>query len=290
MSAPTMPSLSTSGAIPGLASSRLSAGDGVDIVVYGVPELSQKARLNSSGNVYLPLLNDVALAGLSLEEAQAKVEKLLMDGGFLKNPHVSISVVEYAHGISLLGEVNRPGVYPVSGERRLFDIFAAAGGLLPTAGSIVTITHRSKPETPETVVISRDPARSMDGNILVSPGDTVVVGKAGMVYVVGEVTAPSGVMMDNMKGFTVLKAIAMAHGTTRGAALDGTRVIRKTETGLVEIPVPLSKIMKAKAQDIELQQDDIVFVPNSAAKGVMRRSLETALGMVSAVTVIRTSR
>jgi len=276
--------------IPGPIMSPLSAGDVIDYTVYGVPEMTQRTRLNSAGVVYLPLLDEVHLSGMTTEQAQKKLEDLLVSGGFLKNPHVSLAIVEYANGISLLGEVVKPGVYPVSGARRLYDLLAAAGGLTPSAGSQVNITHKDSTEKPQMVIVSKDPSKSMDGNVLVMPGDTVVVGKAPVVYVVGEVVTPSGFLLDGTESLTVLKAIAMAHGTVHGARLDGTKVIRKNDKGFIEIPVPLSKIMSAKADDVELQADDIVFVPTSAAKNAARKTLETALSLATGVTLVRASR
>lgn len=276
--------------IPGPIMSPLSPGDLIDYSVYGVPEMTQRTRLNSSGVVYLPLLDEVHLSGMTTEQAQKKLEDLLVSGGFLRNPHVSVAVVEYANGISLLGEVAKPGVYPVSGARRLYDLLAAAGGMTPSAGSQVNITHKDSADQPQTVTVSKDPAKSMDGNVLVMPGDTVVVGKAPVVYVVGEVVTPSGFLLDGTESLTVLKAIAMAHGTVHGARLDGTKVIRKNDKGFVEIPVPLSKIMSAKANDVELQANDIVFVPTSATKNAARKTLETAISLATGVTLVRASR
>jgi polysaccharide biosynthesis/export protein len=284
------PSSGSSNSIPGTLMSPLSPGDLIDYSVYGVPEMTQRARLNSSGVVYLPLLDQVNLSGLTSEQAQKKLEDLLVAGGFLRNPHVSITVAEFANGISLLGEVVKPGVYPVSGARRLYDVLAAAGGLTEKAGNQVNITHKDQNDKPQVVTISKDPVKSMDSNVLVAPGDTVVVGKAPIIYVVGEVMNPSGFLLDGTDSFTVLKAIAMAHGTAHGAKLDGTKVIRKNDKGFIEIPVPLSKIMSAKANDIELRADDIVYVPSSAAKNAVRKTLDTAISLATGVTLVRASR
>ena len=290
--APALPQISSSASnsIPGANTSPLSPGDVIDYSVYGVPEMTQRARLNSNGVAYLPLLDEVKLAGLTSEEAQKKLEDLLIAGGFLRNPHVSVIVSEYANGISLLGEVVKPGVYPVSGARRLYDVLAAAGGLTNNAGSQINITHKDQADKPQVVTVTKDPSKSMESNILVMPGDTIVVPKAPVIYVVGEVMNPSGFLLDGTESLTVLKAIAMAHGTVHGAKLDGTKVIRKNDKGFVEIPVPLSKIMSAKANDVELRADDIVFVPSSAAKNAARKTLDTAIQLATGVTLIHASR
>src|SRR5512135_2660135 len=99
--APTS-SAATTGSIPGAIMGPLSGGDLIDYSVYGVPEMTQRLRIDSAGNAYLPLLGNVPLAGLTVVQAQKKLEDLLVSGGFLRNPHVTISVAEYANGISLL--------------------------------------------------------------------------------------------------------------------------------------------------------------------------------------------
>ena len=88
------------------SSPRLGTGDLIEVNVYNVPELATKSRLGTSGDVYLPLIDYVHLTGLTVEEAQALIEKRLSDGGFVKNPHVTLNVDESAsQGVSLLGEV-----------------------------------------------------------------------------------------------------------------------------------------------------------------------------------------
>ena len=145
----------------------------------------------------------------------------------------------------------------------------------------MTITHRNEHETRETILLSRDNGQAMTSTA-VRPGDTVVVSKAGMVYVIGAAKEPTGIILDNPH-LTVLQAIAMAHGTNPTASLKSTKLIRKASTSPQEVPIPLDTILSAKSPDLELQSDDIVFVPNSTAKTVATRSLEaivqTATGL-----------
>src|SRR5437016_1801641 len=114
---------------------RLGAGDEVDISVYNVPELTQHTRITGTGEVYLPLIGYVRVAGMTVEEAQAAIEKQLASGNYLKNPHVSVYVKEFSsETISIAGEVNKPGAYPAIQAHRLLDVIQAAGGLSPKAG------------------------------------------------------------------------------------------------------------------------------------------------------------
>ena len=265
---------------------RLGAGDLVEVGVYDVPELNTKARVASNGDLYLPLISYVHVSGLTPEEAQALIEKRLADGGFVKNPHVSLSVDQKGSlGASALGQVSKPGVYPVVGPMRLFDLISVAGGLTEKAGRSATITHRNDADHPVTVELARNLEDKPASNIAIQPGDTVVVRKADIVYVVGEVGHPSGFLMDTGR-LTVLQAIALAGGTTRTAKLSGTRIIHKSDSGVTETTVKLQKILAAKAPDVALEADDILFVPTSTSKLVAGRTIEAAMQAATAVSII----
>ncbi len=266
---------------------KLGPGDLVEVSVYGVPELATKARVSNDGDLYLPLVDYVHVSGLSLEESQKMIEKRLEDGGFVKNPHVTIFVDDYAsQGITLLGEVGRPGIYPVLGDRRLFDLFSAAGGLTDRASRTVTITRRNQADKRQTVRLARNLSDAPESNVELHPGDTIEVQRAPIVYIVGDVGRPSGLLIDN-GSLTVLQAIALAGGPNRTAKLNGTRIIRKSTgpNGLTETTVPLKKIMRAQAPDVPLQANDILFVPVSGARAAAARGAETALALTTAVTI-----
>lgn len=266
---------------------KLGPGDLVEVSVYGVPELATKARISNDGELYLPLIDYVHVADLSLEEAQKLVEKRLEDGGFVRNPHVSIFVDEYSsQGVTVLGEVTKPGIYPVLGDRKLLDMVSSAGGLTDKAGRTVTVTGRNQLDKPRTVTLSRNLTDTQENNVTVHPGDTVVVHRAPIVYVVGDVGRPSGLLVDN-GSLTVLQAIALAGGTNRTAKMNGARIIRKGAggNGVTETPIALKKMLEAKAPDITLQADDILFVPVSGAKLVAGRTIEAAFAMATAVSI-----
>jgi polysaccharide export outer membrane protein len=230
------------------------------------------------------MLGNVTLAGLSTAQAEGVVAKRLQERGFFNDPEVAVFVKEYATaGISVLGEVQKPGIYPLMGSRTLLDAISAAGGTTPKAGKSVTITHRDELGSPETILLSHNNGKTMT-NVAVRPGDTVVVSKAGMVYVIGAVKEPTGIILDNPH-LTVLQAIAMAHGTNPTASLKSAKLIRKASTSPQELPIPLDTILSAKSPDLELQPDDIVFVPNSPAKTVASRSLEAIVQTATGIAI-----
>src|ERR1700694_4569226 len=145
---------------------KLGVGDLIEISVFGVPDLSTKARISGSGDVYLPLIDYVHLAALTTDEAQELIQKRLEDGGFVRGPHVSIFVSESAsQAITVLGEVSRPGAYPAIGDRRLFDLISAAGGLTDKAGRNVTIAHRGEPGERVELQLSANMAEDTQDNV-----------------------------------------------------------------------------------------------------------------------------
>ena len=256
----------------------IGAGDLLKVGVLAAPESDQEVRVDADGNVALNFIGSVHLAGLTPEQAQAIITKKFVAGGFFTDPQVSVFAKEYAtQGVSVLGGVQKPNVYPLLGSRRLFDVLSLAGGTTPKAGQVITITHRDHSRELRTVLLSNDPAKSAEANVEIFPGDTVVVSKAGIVYVVGDVHKPSGVVMENGTQMTVLQAIAMAEGTNPTAALNAARLIRKTPTGPQEMPLELKKILAAKSPDIHLQAEDIIFVPNNAVKTAGKRGLEAII-------------
>jgi polysaccharide export outer membrane protein len=265
---------------------RLGIGDLIEVSVYNVPELNTRTRVGTAGDLYLPLIDEVHVDGLTVEAARV-IEKRLELGGFVRNPHVQLYVSEYtSDGASVLGEVIRPGVYPVLGEQKLFNVISAAGGLSDRAGKSMTVTHRAQPDKPVTVALSRNLEDHPESNISVFAGDTIMVRRADVVYVVGEVGHPSGFLMDNSGRLSVLQAIALAGGTTSNANFSGTRIIRKSTAGLSEIAVPLKKLLQAKTTDVPLEADDILFVPTSARKIISGRTAEAALQMATAVSIV----
>ena len=265
---------------------KLGVGDLIEISVFGVPDLSTKARISGSGDVYLPLIDYVHLASLTTDEAQELIQKRLEDGGFVRGPHVSIFVSESAsQAITVLGEVSRPGAYPAIGNRRLFDLISAAGGLTDKAGRNVTIEHRGNPAQKVELQLSSNLTEDTQDNIDILPGDTIIVSRAGIIYVVGDVKNPSGFRMED-NTLTVLKALALAGGNTRTSSLSKTKILRQTPGGIQELPVNLKKILYAKAPDIALVKGDVLFIPGSAAKTAAYRGAEAALAMSTTLAVV----
>jgi polysaccharide biosynthesis/export protein len=250
---------------------QIGAGDLLDVDVFDTAELSRKLRVNELGAISLPVGGDIYVGGLTAAQAGHAIEERFRQNDVLKDPHVVVTVLEYAtQGVTVYGEVKSPGVYPLLGSHGVLDLISAAGGATPNAGSTVTVTHRADPDHPIEASIEPKPGTTSALSVDVRPGDTITVSKAGIVYVLGDVGKPGGFLIDNNGRLTVLQAVALAQGTNRTASLDRARIIRKTETGHEEVQIALNKILKMKAPDQPLANGDILFVPTSASKNTLR--------------------
>ncbi len=263
---------------------KLGPGDLIEVNVYNVPELATKARVSNSGDVYLPLIDYVHLEGLTQEEAQTVIEKRLTDGGFVRNPHVTIFVDEAAsQGVTLLGEVGKPGIYPDVADHKLYEVISEAGGFTNSASRKIAVIRRNQPE-PIRIDLPRNLADDLSGNVEILPGDTITIPRAPIIYVVGDVGRPAGLLVDNGT-LTVLQALALAGGTNHTAKMSGARILHKTPTGMTETRIELKKMLEAKAPDVTLQADDILFVPVSGARIAAARAIDTAITMAAAVSI-----
>jgi polysaccharide biosynthesis/export protein len=198
-----------------------------------------------------------------------------------------VFVTEYAtQGVSVLGEVKTPGVYPAFGAHNLVDYISFAGGLTPLAGSDITITRASHPNEPQIVKVSSSISSKPLDNPEILPGDSIFVGKTGLIYVIGDVVRPGGFPMDHDEHLTVLQALALAQGTTYAAKENDVKIIRTTGLGHEEISVNLKQILASKAADQPLQDNDILFVPTSNPK-VALKAIETLLPVAASATIYR---
>lgn len=259
----------------GSSALKVAGGDLLEINVFDVPELSGKFRVSNTGSISLPLIGELDVQDSRTDQVERTIAQKLEDGGYVRKPQVAVFVAEFAtQGVSVLGEVKKPGIYPCFGSHRLLDYLSLAEGTTPLAGSMVDITRRGWSTTQRVKLQSKGGARE---NPEVFSGDTVLVERAGVAYVVGDVARPGGFPMDQDDQLSVLQAIALAQGVNRTAALKSAKLIRTTAQGRTEVPIDLRAMLGSKAADVQLQDGDIVFVPSSAAKSAMKRGLEAGV-------------
>lgn len=264
---------------------RISSGDLLDVGVFDTPDLSGRLRVNESGDIVVPVAGAVHVAGLTAEQAAGAIEERLRSADILKDPHVLVLVSEFAtQGVTVTGEVKSPGIYPLLGSHGLVDLLSAAGGVTGNAGRVVSITHKSDPDHPQVINFDGTPGRIVE-DVDIQPGDTVVVSRAGVAYVVGDVGHPGGFQIEGNEPLTVLQVIALAQGATKTAAPDKARLIRKTPNGREEMPIRLEAMMKGKVIDIPVEDGDILFVPSSTRKIYTYRGIDNAIAMTSGLVI-----
>ena len=274
--------------------------DILTLEVMNVPELRETVRVENDGTIPVRLLGHVKAAGLTTSQLRTDLEKAWGES-FLEDPKVTVFIREFhAQPISVIGAVEKPGLYQLTGPRTLIEVISMAGGLARKpnpAGRFLYVTRKGGFEdlqlaegmeqtAPDQVEIdlkqlvqSRDPAL----NIKMRPFDIVSVTKAGVIYVVGAVGKPGGYIMEDRERVTVLQALSMAGGTGPFAKKSAARIVRQGENdSRQEIPVDLGKVMKGTGEDVEMAANDILIVPDSKGKYWGQRGVETAISTLTA--------
>jgi len=260
---------------------RIEPGDLLSVNVYDTPELSDGYRVDPAGDLTLPLCGKVKVQGLTATEAARLLETTLRDGQVLVRPQVNVDVQQYAgQYVTVLGEVGSPGRVTVIAPTKLSEVLAQVGGLTSVAGTRIKIRHGVDDAAPELdVPYSRSESNQQAGSILVRPGDTVLVPRAGIVYVLGAVFRPGGYLMQEDGKLNVAEALALSGGTVLQAKTNGLRVIRRNPDGTVlDFALSYDGIAKGSQTPLELQAQDVVYVPMNKLKA----TLSDATGILSA--------
>ena len=256
----------------GFENLKLAAGSLLQLDIYGIPEMSAQLRIDTRGDVTIPLIGAVPVAGDTIAQAQDTIAKAFADREILKDPQVILNVLQFsARNISVLGEVQSPGRIQLLGPESLGDVLALAGGETITAGNDIEILHRTANGEKESRHIEyaqgKDPATLQ--STLVEPGDTVLVHRAGIIYVLGAVNRPGGYLMVNGGTLNVVQAISLAGGQTLQSSTCCAIVVRKEGNTFVQIKVLLGKMEKGDTSPVSLQLDDALYVPASAWKSFL---------------------
>jgi polysaccharide biosynthesis/export protein len=248
---------------------RIGPNDVLKVTVFGHEDLTRSATVATNGTVGFPLLGDVPAAGLTPSELESRLRDLL-GKDYLVDPKVSVAVQEYrSQRVFVLGEVEKPGAYPLTGQVRLVDLLSQAGGAGKAAGRVVVVVRASKADTPSapdasgstTMRINLKRLIEGDGteNIVLQSGDTVFVPKVTSVFVLGEVVKPGAYALE--KDTSPLEAVTLAGGLTDTAASTGAKLIRKRDDGSQEtLELDLSGATP-RARELLLVEGDTLLVP-----------------------------
>jgi polysaccharide biosynthesis/export protein len=282
----------------------LGAEDQITVRVFAADDIPDKpAQIDNDGTVTLPMIGRVHAAGLTVEQFQANLVTAYKK--YFKDPQVTVQVNDFrSQPVSVAGNVTLPGVVQLRGNRNLLEVIGQAGGLRADAGDSVLITRNLSEGSIPVAGAFTDPTgkysiahidiravmsgKDPEGNITIKPHDVITVPRARMVYVLGNVTKPGGYVMTENETMSITQAIALAGGWDKTAALTSTRVLRASGGPEREqIPANVKKIMENKAPDLQLRPDDILYVPNSMAKVVSARGIETAIGLGTGILIWR---
>jgi polysaccharide export outer membrane protein len=265
----------------------IGSGDFLDISEYHTPEFHTTVRVSAAGMVMLPMIGEIKVSGMDEQAAAHAIEAALLAKGMLLHPLVSVLITAYAgQDLSILGEVSHPGVYPYTYHHRLLDLISAASGLSPNAGRLVNIFHYGDPKTAHPVVL--DPSgtdTASDHNPELTAGDTVQVSRAGLVYVVGDVIRPGGFPVDPVQGLTIVQALSLAWGPSLNAAVGHALLIREQKGGRTMIALNIRRMLHGQDPDQPVQDRDILYVPDSFAKNLANRTIESAIQSAVGVTI-----
>jgi polysaccharide export outer membrane protein len=257
----------------------IGPGDLVSISVFDTPEMNQDIRVSDAGTVRLQLVGDLNIGGQTPAAAAKTIEDALISHQIMKAPQVSVHIKDYiTQDVSILGEVKNPGPYQITTPQTVLRVLALAGGLADDADRKITIARHGDPNQKITYYLANNADLAMQAAVMIDPGDTVIVPRAPVVYIMGDVARPGGYSIaTNDSKLSMLQLVAMA-GSTNKTAKTGLKLIRKDADGQQkEIPVQLSAIQKGKQPDIFLQQGDIVYVPFSW----MRNAAMTSSGIAA---------
>lgn len=255
----TSPSASPSASpsTSGSAEYRLGSGDVLRVSVYQNPDLTLETRVSEAGVLSFPLLGTIRLGGLSVTHAEKLIADGLKNGNFVKNPQVTIVVLQVkGNQASVLGQVNRPGRYPIEvADMRLTDLLANAGGVAVTGAEVLVLSgsrngqpYRAEIDLP---AVFGPNGRSQD--VLIQNGDVLWVDRAPMLYIYGEVQRPGPMRLE--RGMTLMQSLATGGGITQRGTEKGIRVHRKGADGKVQVIQP--------TMDEALKDGDVVYVKES---------------------------
>lgn len=265
----------------------IGPGDLLGVSEVHTAAMQTTVRVAPSGTVTLPMVGDVELGGMLEGEAARAIEKALESKGILRHPQVSVFVISaVGRDVSILGEVARPGIYPYGTHHNLLDLIADASGTSPTAGSLVYIFSRENPANPHVVVLDRTGSAADSGhNPELKPGDTVQVSRTGLIYVVGDVIRPGGFTVEPGQQMTVLQAISLAWGPSQNASLKNGLLIRVQAGGRTVSTLNLKRMLRGQDPDVPVMERDILFVPNSTAKNLWNRTMESVVQSAAGVSI-----
>ncbi len=266
---------------PGERDVVLTVGDMISVRVFSDPEYTAAVRINNDGTVLLPLIGIVHLEGLSVTKAEQLIAEMLSTAGMYRDPQVILQITEGPNSVvTIIGETH--AVIPIVGSRRLLDVLSSAGGLPPTASHVITI-DRPGVTNPIVIDLGSDPLQSSLANIPVYPGDTIVISRIGVVYMLGAFGSSAGTIpLNAYTPLTLTEATALTGGIKFTGDFSDLRIIRTVGDHRTVAVYNIKKVLDGKVPDPILEPNDIVYLPPVPLKEfISSGALGTVLGIAS---------
>jgi polysaccharide export outer membrane protein len=265
---------------PGSREIHLEHGDLLVVHLFGSIDYAPTARVSLDGAIQLPLIGLVHVEGLTLHEAQDLIAERLRNAEMYRDPQVSIQILESPNQVvTITGELH--GIIPVFGQKRLFDVISAAGGLTMTSSHTVTINRPGVAE-PIIVDLGTNPAKSALSDVPIFAQDTIVVARVGVVYLLGAFRTQGPIPLQQNSPLTLMQAAAIGGGPGFEGKSNDLRIIRTVGLERKVVTVDIKKIFNGKEPDPVLQTDDIIFLPTSAMKAAIKGGgIQTLLGIAT---------
>jgi polysaccharide export outer membrane protein len=276
---------------------RIGPEDLIEVSVFEEEKLNKTVRVSSQGNISLPLLGILRVKGLTATELEKEIRELLAEK-YLRDPHVSVFIKEYrSQRISVIGAVEKPGPYDVTGQKTILNLLGMAGGLKEDAGPLLFLIRPPQPEAGvppgekdsepmklNTFVIDLEDLLvkgDLSLNLPLTHGDVINIPVSGKIFVGGEVRKPGGFPLKGKK-VTVSQAIAMAEGLKPEASGGEAKIFRYTEKGTEReiLSADIYAIQKGQSEDPVLKENDILIVPKSGTKAFFIGLLDAVKGLV----------
>jgi polysaccharide export outer membrane protein len=272
---------------PGERDVVLTIGDVISIRLFSDPKYAPIVRINNDGTVLLPLIGIVHLEGLSVTQAEQLIAEKLDTAGMYRDPQLTLEITEGPNAVAtVIGEIH--GAVPIVGSRHLLDVLSTAGGLPPSASHVITINRPGAPK-PIVVDLGTDPLLSSLANIPIFPGDTIVVSRIGIVYMLGSFTSATGtIALNAYTPLTLTEATALSGGIKWEGRFGDLRIIRTVGDRRTVAVYNIKKVLDGKVPDPILQPNDIVYLPPVPLKQLITSGgLGTILGIVDLALVFR---
>jgi polysaccharide export outer membrane protein len=265
---PQHPTTDPSILMPGPRDPVINIGDQVLVRVFGTADYAPPTRVASDGFIQLPLIGLVRVAGLTVNHASDLIAQQLKSAGMYLDPQVSIQVTEsLGQSATVAGELH--AIVPLSGDRRLLDVLAAAGPMPVTASHTITIL-RNGVDKPIIVDLGTDPGRSAQSDIPILPGDKIIVSRVGVIYMLGAFKNQGVIPLQQNSPLTLMQATAISQGAGFEGKYKDLRIVRTVGLTRTVVKLDIQKVLRGTAPDPVLQADDIIFLPADNLKAAIK--------------------